>query len=83
MGEAPPLARAEPATRIPLRRSVGQLTATHDGTSNFAILERTDRAFSYGLLVNEIGPYTGTVPLSEGPSVIVVTADGAWTLVVG
>ncbi|WP_104178400.1 hypothetical protein [Cryobacterium sp. Y50] len=33
-----------------------------------------------GLLVNEIGAYSGTVPLSSGPSAIVVTADGNWTL---
>jgi hypothetical protein len=36
-----------------------------------------------GLLVNEIGAYTGTVPLSSGPSVISVSADGNWTLVTG
>jgi hypothetical protein len=63
--------------------TVGTLTATHDGTSNFAILEETNEAFNMGLLVNEIGPYTGTVPLSSGPSVISVSADGNWTLTVG
>lgn len=63
--------------------AVGTLTATHDGTRNFAILEETNEAFNMGLLVNEIGAYTGTVPLSSGPSVISVTADGNWTLVAG
>ncbi|TFD23452.1 TM2 domain-containing protein [Cryobacterium sp. TMS1-13-1] len=60
--------------------STGKLTATHDGSSNFAIIEETDELFSMGLLVNEIGPYSGTVPLGSGPSAIVVSADGNWTL---
>ncbi|KGJ82785.1 hypothetical protein GY21_00030 [Cryobacterium roopkundense] len=61
--------------------SAGKLSATHDGSSNFAIIEETDEAFSMGLLVNEIGTYSGTVPLSSGPSAIVVSADGNWTMV--
>jgi hypothetical protein len=32
-----------------------------------------------GLLVNEIGRYKGTVPVGDGPAVIQITADGAWT----
>ncbi|MDJ0337934.1 TM2 domain-containing protein [Cryobacterium sp. PH31-O1] len=60
--------------------SAGKLTATHDGSRNFSIIEETDEAFSTGLLVNEIGAYSGTVPLSSGPSAIVVSADGSWTL---
>lgn len=58
------------------------LTATHAGESNFVIIEETDSAFSMGLLVNEIGAYSGTVPLSAGPSAISVQADGSWTLAV-
>lgn len=58
----------------------GKLAATHDGSSNFVVMEETDKAFSMGLLVNEIGAYSGTVPLSSGPSVITVGADGSWTL---
>ena len=60
--------------------SAGKLTATHDGSSNFIVMEETGDAFSIGLLVNDIGAYSGTVPLSAGPSVISVKADGAWTL---
>lgn len=56
------------------------LTATYAGESNFAILEETGKAFHFGLLVNEIGAYSGTVPLSKGPSVLSVTADAPWTL---
>ncbi|MBH0109903.1 TM2 domain-containing protein [Salinibacterium sp. NG22] len=59
-----------------------KLTATHSGDSNFSIIEETDKAFAFGLLVNEIGSYNGTVALSTGPSAITVGADGAWTLAV-
>jgi hypothetical protein len=60
--------------------SAGKITATHDGSSNFALIEETREAFTMGLLVNEIGADSGTVPLSSGPSAIVVSADGNWTL---
>lgn len=51
---------------------------THAGSSNFAVVE-------YGgmfpnLMVNEIGVYSGTVPAQAGPSVIEVSADGAWSI---
>ena len=58
----------------------GKLAATHDGSSNFTVTEETNKALHFGLLINEIGTYSGTVPLSSGPSVIVVGADGNWTL---
>ncbi|MGZ0213319.1 MAG: TM2 domain-containing protein [Actinomycetales bacterium] len=58
----------------------GKLTATHSGSMNFIVQEETNEAFSLGLLINDIGEYSGTVPLSSGPSVITVKADGAWTL---
>lgn len=58
----------------------GALAATHDGSSNFVVQEETGKTLSFGLLINEIGPYSGTVPLGSGPSVITVQADGNWTL---
>lgn len=61
----------------------GKLTATHDGSSNFTVSEETGKSFDFGLLINQIGAYSGTVPLSGGPTAIVVTADGNWTLAVG
>jgi TM2 domain-containing membrane protein YozV len=63
--------------------AAGKLAATHDGSSNFTVTEETGKAFQYGLLINEIGAYSGTVPLSAGPSAIVVGADGNWTLNAG
>jgi hypothetical protein len=59
-----------------------RLTASHQGTANFVVQEETG-GFGFGLLVNEIGAYSGTVPLSAGPSVVSVTADGSWTLALG
>ncbi|MCJ1698615.1 hypothetical protein MT356_02700 [Rathayibacter festucae] len=59
-----------------------RLTASHQGSANFVVQEETG-GFGFGLLVNEIVAYSGTVPLSAGPSVVTVTADGAWTQVLG
>jgi hypothetical protein len=59
------------------------LTLSHDGDSNFAVSQFNDDAFNLGLLVNEIGAYQGTVPLSAGPSVITIDANGNWTATVG
>lgn len=44
---------------------------------NFAIWEYGN---SRDLLVNEIAPYTGTVALSSDTILLVITADGNWTL---
>lgn len=83
MGSAPELASAGSGDAVFLYDgAAAALNATHDGERNFVIYEETADAFNFGLLVNEIGPYSGTVPLSSGPSVITVTADGGWTLAV-
>lgn len=58
----------------------GTLTATHAGTSNFTVEENTNAAFSDPLLIDTIGTYSGTVPLTAGPAVIVIGADGTWTM---
>lgn len=60
----------------------GAAALTHDGAGNFIVQEHNDQLFSMGLLVNDIGAYSGTVPISAGPSVITVMADGSWTLAV-
>jgi hypothetical protein len=56
------------------------LSITHDGGSNFVVRAWTDRR---DLLVNEIGPYDGTVRSPTGTVVFEVNADGAWTLTSG
>ena len=84
MGAAPLLASSGSGDAVFLYDgSAAALTATHDGTRNFVVIEETAELFNMGLLVNDIGPYSGTVPLSTGPSVITVNADGGWTLTVG
>ncbi|POH70809.1 TM2 domain-containing protein [Cryobacterium zongtaii] len=64
------------------------MALSYDGTSGFTVLEYNDveysnGAFSMGLLVNEAGPYTGTVPITAGPSVVTVGASGPWTIAQG
>ncbi|WP_104163567.1 TM2 domain-containing protein [Cryobacterium sp. N22] len=54
------------------------LAFNHDGTSNFLVSEYTEGGYGMGLLVNEVGAYSGTVPISGGPSIIRVNADGNW-----
>jgi hypothetical protein len=54
------------------------LDITHDGEANFIVLAWT--AEERELLVNEIGPYDGTVLTPTGPVVFDVQADGNWTL---
>lgn len=61
----------------------GTLQVTHSGQSNFVVREETDQLFNLGLLINEIGAYEGSVPMQEGPSLIMVEADGSWTLSTG
>jgi hypothetical protein len=53
---------------------------SHDGESNFAVIYVSDSFFGWELLVNEIGPYEGTVAVTSGPGVVIVTADGEWSL---
>jgi hypothetical protein len=53
------------------------LSITHKGKSNFAV--KMISADDSDLLVNEIGDYSGVVPVSEGPAVVIITADGSWS----
>ncbi len=51
---------------------------THSGSSNFSVVEKSASSL-FGLLVNEIGTYDGSVTGVAGPSVIIISADGDWT----
>jgi hypothetical protein len=53
---------------------------THDGDANFVVSYYTDADFEMPLLINEIGAYDGSVAATSGPGLVVVTADGAWTI---
>ena len=50
----------------------------HQGDANFALWFYGDDGGD--LLANEIGVYTATVPLSAGPALVVVTANGPWSI---
>jgi hypothetical protein len=58
--------------------SSGIATLSHNGSSNFAIWvwDIPDR----DLIVNEIGPYVGAVPISAGYTAWDVIADGSWAI---
>jgi len=62
------------------RGSAATLTSTHDGTSNFAIVGYESNGSYAGLIVNEIGPYSGTDLIPSGTAILDITADGNWTL---
>lgn len=51
---------------------------THDGGANF-VVQQSDGTWP-SLLINEIGAYEGSVPVMSGPSLLLVKADGAWTI---
>jgi hypothetical protein len=60
--------------------SASTLTSTHDGTSNFIIVGYESDGRYAGLIVNEIGPYSGTDLIDSGTAILDITADGNWTL---
>lgn len=60
----------------------GAAALTHDGAANFIVQQHSDDFLAMGLLVNDIGAYSGTVPMGAGPSVVTVMADGGWTIAV-
>jgi hypothetical protein len=54
------------------------LDYTSSGASNFVVEYHRDPG--YDLLVNEIAPVTGSTTMAAGPGVVVVDAQGEWTL---
>jgi hypothetical protein len=53
---------------------------THSkGSSNFVVYAYSLETGEGGLLINEIGGYSGTRPL-QAPALVEVTADGNWTI---
>lgn len=53
---------------------------THDGSEHFAVSAYTSADFSMPLLVNETGAYDGSEAVTAGPALVVVQADGSWTI---
>jgi hypothetical protein len=56
----------------------GTARFTSSGQGNFAVSQFAATGSSENLLVNEVGNYTGSVPLD--PGYIVITSDGRWTV---
>lgn len=59
--------------------SAKKVKITNVGESNFAVHAVSLKAGRVELLVNHIGGYEGTVPLS-GPAMIQVASSGNWTI---
>ena len=58
----------------------GIFTMTHDGQSNFqVVLHDVTTGEATAFVINEIGVYSGRNPLTAGPVLISVVADGNWT----
>lgn len=58
----------------------GRGAFTHDGSANFIVEAYEDFGSFDGMpIVNEIGPYDGTVRVPSGTQVLVIQADGNWT----
>lgn len=69
--------------RIGATKKPGIIRFTHDGESNFIVETINSRGKKDDLLVNEIGPYDGTVLYNaysgNGTVALSIKADGAWT----
>ena len=70
---------------VPEGITAALVMATHTGSRNFVIQSLDANNEMSDLLINEIGPYSGTVDVgvtgwSDAPSMLQITADGAWTI---
>jgi hypothetical protein len=58
-------------------------TITNDGQGNFVVTTHGSGLFGDDLLVNEIGAYHGSVPVTAGPAVTTIQSDGTWRITFG
>jgi hypothetical protein len=56
----------------------GTAAFTNNGQGDFAVLQFAATGSAENLLVNQVGSYTGSVPLD--PGYLVITSDGRWTV---
>ena len=83
INEAPELADPQETDGDGVYRYAGDAAnwqLSHDGSANFIVSYVSDDLFGFSLLVNEIGSYDGSVPVTAGPGVVVVNADGSWSI---
>jgi hypothetical protein len=71
--------------RIRTTKAPGLIALTHNGEANFIVWTVTPAGKKDSLLVNEIGPYKGTVLYNDragkGVAALEIKADGPWTAV--
>ena len=54
---------------------------SHDGDSNFIVTHAPLQGIMGAMpLVNEIGAYEGTVPVTDDVAIVTITADGSWKI---
>jgi len=58
----------------------GTWAVVHSGEHYFQLAYYTDAALSLSILANEVGAYDGSVAVTDGPALVVVQADGDWTI---
>lgn len=79
--DAPPLPESGQGDGVyRFEGDAGTWGVSHEGEANFSLSHYTAADFEMPLLVNEIGAYEGDVAVTAGPGLVVVTADGAWTI---
>jgi Protein of unknown function (DUF2510) len=50
-----------------------------NGSANFIVMQYSSSPLP-NIAVDEIGSYSGSVPMNAGPSVVTIKADGSWTI---
>lgn len=53
---------------------------TNKGEGNFVVTKHAKGLLGHDLLVNEIGNYDATQPVTAGPAVTTIESDGDWTI---
>ncbi|HEY2642357.1 MAG TPA: hypothetical protein VGI56_01270 [Galbitalea sp.] len=54
-------------------------TFTNKGSGNFIVSQNSQSPIP-NLGIDEIGNYSGTIPMDPGPSVVVIKSDGIWSI---
>lgn len=68
-----------------LNQGLARFELFHDGEHNFAVILMTEQGKTTELLVNEIGPFTGSKAVQirqPGRYLLDITADGNWSVII-
>jgi hypothetical protein len=58
----------------------GTWSVVHTGEHYFSLNYYTNADFELSMLATEVGAYDGDVAVTDGPALVVITADGDWTI---